>query len=214
MSANDDDIKIHLSWMAGRPRHRVQVRFGTDGDAPLVRPPATIVFGRDGKVKAVATPSSDVVDDEEFDRRLAEANAHQDSTSDEGSDDSCPPMKKVKLEPPVEALSSGVLAAQVKQEPVENLPLISVKQEPAEIPLVSIKQEQVKVKQEQVEVKLEPPVEVKQEPIDDNDDVEEDDDNDDVEEDDDDGGDVEDDDDDDDASVIFIKQVIYGSDIE
>ena len=121
-------------------------------------------------------------------------------------------MKKVKLEPPVEALSSGVLAAQVKQEPVENLPLISVKQEPAEIALVSIKQEQVKVKQEQVEVKLEPPVEVKQEqvkvkqePIDGNDDVEEDDDG---------GGDVEDDDDDDDASVIFIKQVIYGSDIE
>ena len=125
----DDDIKIHLSWTAGRPRHHVQVRFG-NGDAPLVRPPATIVFGRDGKVKVVATPSTDVIDDDEFDRRLAEANAHQDSSSDEGSDeDSCPPMKKVKLEP-VEIPS----LISIKQEPAE----IKVKMEPKEVEVIDL----------------------------------------------------------------------------
>ena len=186
----DDDIKIHLSWTAGRPRHHVQVRFG-NGDAPLVRPPATIVFGRDGKVKVVATPSTDVIDDDEFDRRLAEANAHQDSSSDEGSDeDSCPPMKKVKLEP-VEIPS----LISIKQEQVE------VKQEPVEIPLVSVKREQVEVKQEPAEIpslisiKQEPDeIKVKMEPKEAEviDLTEQDDD---------------DDDDDDDESVVFVEEV-------
>ena len=166
----DDDIKIHLSWTAGRPRHHVQVRFG-NGDAPLVRPPATIVFGRDGKVKVVATPSTDVIDDDEFDRRLAEANAHQDSSLDEGSDeDSCPPMKKVKLEPVEIPLVS------VKQEQVE------VKQEPAEIPsLISIKQEpaEIKVKMEPKEVEV---IDLTEQ-------------------------DDDDDDDDDDESVVFVEEV-------
>ena len=205
----DDDIKIHLSWTAGRPRHHVQVRFG-NGDAPLVRPPATIVFGRDGKVKVVATPSTDVIDDDEFDRRLAEANAHQDSSLDEGSDeDSCPPMKKVKLEP-VEIpslISVKQEQVEVKQEPVE-IPLVSlkqeqveVKQEPVEIPLVSVKQEQVEVKQEPAEIpslisiKQEPDeIKVKMEPkeVEVIDLTEQDDD---------------DDDDDDDESVVFVEEV-------
>ena len=61
-------VAIHLNPMASRPKFRVQVRLGNGPDCPIVQPPATLWFGTDGRLKAVATPmTTSEADDLEFD---------------------------------------------------------------------------------------------------------------------------------------------------
>ena len=60
-------VIIHLTPMASRPRHSVQVRVGEGEDCPVVRLPASVWFDSKGRLMAVATPmtDSDVEEEEE-----------------------------------------------------------------------------------------------------------------------------------------------------
>ena len=62
-----DGVVIHLTPMASRPRHSVQVRVGEGEDCPVVRLPASVWFDSKGRLMAVATPmtDSDVEEEEE-----------------------------------------------------------------------------------------------------------------------------------------------------
>ena len=78
-SADADDafqpvgVAIHLNPMASRPKFRVQVRLGNGPDCPIVQPPATVWFGLDGRLQAVARPmTSSEADDLEFEDKEEE----------------------------------------------------------------------------------------------------------------------------------------------
>ena len=64
----DGGVVIHISPLSTtRPRLEVQVRLGNGPDAPIVRLPASVWFGPDGRLKAVATPmTASEADDLEF----------------------------------------------------------------------------------------------------------------------------------------------------
>ena len=74
-------VAIHLTPMSTVWSHLVEVRLGNGPDSTIVRPPATIWFGLDGRIQAVATPrtSSEQVDVESVDV--------DDSDNDDGVND-------------------------------------------------------------------------------------------------------------------------------
>ena len=63
-----EGVFIHLIPMNMVRRPLVQVRLGTGPDCPVVRPPATLWFGSDGRLQAVASPSTESeADDQSID---------------------------------------------------------------------------------------------------------------------------------------------------
>ena len=80
-SFKPEGVIIHLTPMNTVWSHLVEVRLGNGPDSTIVRPPATIWFGLDGRIQAVATPrtSSEQVDVESVDV--------DDSDNDDGVND-------------------------------------------------------------------------------------------------------------------------------
>ena len=64
-SFKPEGVIIHLTPMNTVWSHLVEVRLGNGPDSTIVRPPATIWFGLDGRLQAVATHDDDESDDDE-----------------------------------------------------------------------------------------------------------------------------------------------------
>lgn len=86
-SSKPEATVIHLTPMTSR-KFRVRVRLGNGPDAPVVRPPATISFGADGRLQAVATPYTEEEADElDWEKKLDEMDDVDDDDDDEGSEE-------------------------------------------------------------------------------------------------------------------------------
>ena len=81
-------VAVHLTPMASRPRFRVQVRLGNGPDCPIVQPPATIWFGFDGRLQAVATPmTTSEADEKELDEMDQDESIDVEESDDDDDDD-------------------------------------------------------------------------------------------------------------------------------
>ena len=81
-------VAIHLNPMASRPRFRVQVRLGNGPDCPIVQPPATLWFGLDGRLQAVATPmTTSEADEKELEQMDDDDNADDDDDKVDSNDE-------------------------------------------------------------------------------------------------------------------------------
>ena len=81
-------VIIHLTPMASRPRFRVQVRLGNGPDCPIVQPPATLWFGLDGRLQAVATlMTTSEADEKELEQMDDDDNADDDDDKVDSNDE-------------------------------------------------------------------------------------------------------------------------------